>query len=250
MKILLLVTLFALSALTAFSQTANDQQPLRWVKGSPNTDSSLHEGREVKSFTVDGVTIAVKASEQRVGSERVYYDKAIVQVFVFNGSERRVEISPDAISIEVIKPQTRKLERETADHLSKSMTRRANLAGALGQAGASMQTTQTTSRGSENGTFHGQGGNVTYSGTSTSTTTAPDMEARRRADAQAAVLNEGALRSGASLQDLELKGNTVFPGKMYGGILIFERDKKCEEVIVRVSIDGKMIEFPFAWQRR
>lgn len=33
-------------------------------------------------------------------------------------------------------------------------------------------------------------------------------------------------------------------------MLIFDREKKCEEAIVRVSVGGKIIEFPFTWQRK
>lgn len=251
MKTLFLVSLVLVTALPAFSQTPTVQQTIRWSKGAPNTDSAIIDGKEVKSFTADGVTVAVKASEQRVGSAQVHYDKAIVQIVVFNGSERRVEISPDGFSLEMVKPQLRTLERETAEHLSKSMNRRAKLAGALGEIGAGMQTTQITTNGSSRGTISDQrGGSVTYQGTNTSTTTGPDVEARRRAEAQSAVLSDGALRSGAALQDFEIKANTIFPGQQYGGILIFERDKKCEDVLVRVAIDGKVLEFPFAWQRK
>jgi len=37
---------------------------------------------------------------------------------------------------------------------------------------------------------------------------------------------------------------------MYGGMLIFDRKKKCEEALLRVAIDGKVFEFPFTWQRK
>jgi hypothetical protein len=123
-------------------------------------------------------------------------------------------------------------------------------AGALGQFGASMQTTQSTTTGAVNGAFSGPGGMVTYSGTGTATTTSPDLEARWRANDQAAILNGSASLAGADLQRVELKANTLLPNWETGGMLIFDREKKCEEAIVRVSVDGKIIEFPFIWQRK
>jgi hypothetical protein len=77
-----------------------------------------------------------------------------------------------------------------------------------------------------------------------------DLEARWRANDQAAILNGSASRAGADLQRVELKANTLLPNWETGGMLIFDREKKCEEAILRVSVDDKIIEFPFTWQRK
>lgn len=241
----LLITIYAVQVCGA--QTNNTT---RWQEGAANTDQLTINGKTFKTVTLDGLTLSVSLGEERLGTELVYYDKFVVYLYAVNASERRIELSPDMVTVEAIKPKARQIERETAEHLSKSIKRRSAFAGALGQVGASMQTTQSTTTGSANGAIYGPGGTVTYSGTGSSTTTSPDMEARRRANDQAAVLNGSAARAGADLQFVELKANTLLPKQEAGGMLIFDREKKCEEAIVRVSVDGKIIEFPFTWQRK
>lgn len=229
---------------------AQSNNAVQWKEGAPNADRFMAGGKVVKTITHDGLTLSASVAEERLGTDRVHYDKFVVYLFVINASERRIEVAPDAITLEALKPKAKPLKRETAQHLAHSIQKWSAVSGALGQMGASMQTTQSTTTGSESGVIYGPGGSVTYSGTGSSTTTAPDMEARRRANDQAAVLNGSAARAGADLQRVELKANTLFPNHEVGGMLIFDREKKCEEALLRVAIDGKVFEFPFTWQRK
>lgn len=230
--------------------SAQTNNTIRWQEGTLNADRIMANGKEVKTITLDGLTLSVSLGEERLGTERVYYDKFVVYLYAVNVSERRIEISPDMVTIEAVKPKARPLERETAQHLAKTIQKWSRVKGALGEAAAGMQTTQSTTSSNDRGAIYGPGGSVTYSGTGSSTTTAPDKEARRRANDQAAVLNGSAARAGADLQGVELKANTLLPKQEIGGMLVFDREKKCEEAIVRVSVDGKIIEFPFTWQRK
>jgi hypothetical protein len=247
MKLALSLLLVISASVVCNAQSAS---AIRWQEGASNTDRIVADGKVVKTITVDGLTLSVSLVEERLGSDRVYYDKLVAYVYAVNASERRIEISPETITVEEVKPNAKPLERESAQHLSNSIKRRSAVAGALGQMGANMQTTQSRTTGNVNGAIYGPNGNVTYTGTGTSTTTSPDMEARRRANDQAAVLNGSASRAGAELQGIELKANTLLPGKEIGGMLIFDRDKKCEEAVIHIAVDGKTIEFPFTWQRK
>jgi outer membrane protein TolC len=134
----------------------------------------------------------------------------VVYPYVVNASDRRIEVSPDMVTVEAVKPKAKPLNRETAGHLANTIKTRAAIAGALGQMGASMQTTQSRTTGAVNGAVYGPDGTVTYSGTGSSTTTSLDMEARRRANDQAAVLNDSASRAGADLHAVELKCEYAF----------------------------------------
>lgn len=186
------------------TQTTNT---IYWQEGAPNADRFTVNGKLIKTITLDGLILSLSLSEEKLGTEFVYYDKFVVYLYAINASERRIELSPDMVTVEVVKPKAKQLERETAEHLSKTILKWSKVKGALGQMGASMQTKQSTTYENESGVIYGPGGSVTYSGTVSSTSTSPDMEARRRANDQAAVLNGSAARSGADLQRVELKAN-------------------------------------------
>ena len=85
-------------------------------------------------------------NEERLGSDVIYYDKFVVYLYALNLSERRIEVSHDMVTVEAVKPKAKPLKRETAAHLASSVQQWAAVAGAVGQFGASMQTTQSTTR--------------------------------------------------------------------------------------------------------
>lgn len=223
-------------------QEVSTQSPIRWEKDQPNTDKVTIDGRIKKSITLDGATFWVSLAEQRLGSETVYYDKFVVYAGLVNESERRIEIAPGMITVAAVKPKPKPLARETAEHLANSVKQWSAIGGSLGQISANTSTTQSQTTG----TVNSAGRTGTYSGT----TTSPDYAARQRADRQATDLNRSASAAGADMVRLELKANTILPGDAYAGMLIFARDKKCEEAIVTFAIDGKVIEFPFTWLRK
>lgn len=214
---------------------------IRWQADQPDTDHFTVDGQSVKIITVDGLTISLSLSEERLGGG-VYYDKFVVYLYAINQSERRIEFSPDMVTVEAVKPKARHLKRETVAHLVNSIKWRAAIAGALGEFGASMQTAQSNTTGA----VYGPDGTATY----TATTTSPDVEARRRASQQSATLNSSAARAGLDLERIELKTNTLLSHGEVRGMLIFDRQKNCEEALVRIAVDGKVVEFPFVWQRK
>ena len=219
---------------------ARPENKIRWQYGAPNTDRFVVDGRTVKTLTFDGLTISISLGVERLGSSQIHYDKFVVNFYAINLSERRVEVTPDMITFEAVRPKAKPIKRETAAHLASSVQQWAAVAGALGEFGASMQTTQSNTTGA----VYSPDGTTTYA----ATTTSPDIQARSRASRQAAILNGSASRAGIDLERVELKTNTLMPQQEVGGMLIFDRDKKCQEAVVRVAIDGKIIEFPFAWE--
>lgn len=233
LSITLLLSLAAIAA-------AQLESRIRWQQGAPNTDHFIVNGRTVKTLTLDGLTLGVSLGIERLGTARIYYDKFVVYLYAINLSERRVEITPDIVTLESVRPRARELKRETAMHLANTIQTWAAVAGAAGEAAASLQTTQAAATGS----VSGPGGSAAYS----ETTIAPDMAARQRASQQSAILNGSASRAGIDLERVELKANTLLPNGEVGGMLIFDRDKKCQEAVVRVAVDGKIVEFPFAWE--
>lgn len=249
MKFFLTLILLAL-AVTGASAQSSPSPTVRWAPDGPGMDKFYVDGKMVKTITFDGITVWVSIGDQRLGTERVHYDKMVAHLGIVNRSDKRLEIAPENIRVEILQPRPRLLQREEAKKIAGKIKNWSAFSAAMGQIAASQQTVQSQSSGQQSGTVYGPGASGTYSGTSSTTTTSPDYAARRRADAQAEDLMRSAGAAGADLVRLELKQNTIMPGQEYGGMVIFEREKKAEEAIVRISFDGKILELPFTWPNK
>ena len=82
--------------------SAQTNSPIRWQAGAPNTDQITVNGKTVKTLTIDGLTLSLSLSEERLGSDVIYYDKFVVYLYALNLSERRVEVSPDMVTVEAV----------------------------------------------------------------------------------------------------------------------------------------------------
>jgi hypothetical protein len=119
---------------------------------------------------------------------------------------------------------------------------------ALGAAGATEQAvTQTNTTGNVSVYSGSSSANGTYSQNSTSTTTAPDEQARQSAAQQIATNNIAAAHAMQVVDSSSLRATTVDPGKAVQGSVYFERARKVKRTITRIPIDGVVYEFSFEW---
>lgn len=218
-----------------------------WAPGLAFTDQFTVQGWQVKKTVSDLAAVWASVGMKRLGAGNNYYDKLVVYCNIYNvSSERRIEVNPADVTLEVLKPRPQQMNREDVDHLAIAMVKRARMLSALAAGAASMQTTQSTTYGSGSGTVYGSNGTSgTYTGVYSSTTTTPDYAARRRADAQAAEMIGGSTQSGEDLKLSGMRANTLLPGQGHGGLVIFDQYKNWEEAIIRVTVEGQVFEFPF-----
>jgi len=229
-------------------QPAIDESEIyMWAPGLAFTDQFTVQGWQVKKTVSDAVAVWASVGMKRLGAGNNYYDKLVVYCSIYNvSSERRIEVNPAGITLEVIKPRPQQMNREDVDHLAIAMVKRARLLSALAAGAASVQTTQSTTYGSGSGTVYGSNGTSgTYTGVYSSTTMTPDYAARRRADAQAAEMIGISTQSGEELKLSGMRANTLLPGQGHGGLVIFDQYKNWEEAIIRITVEGQMFEFPF-----
>ena len=150
-------------------------------------------------------------------------------------------------------PGHKELKYNDPDRLARSVQRRAGLGAGLIAMGAAMQTRTTTSQTTENGTatVTGPGGMATgtYGGASTTTTTEPDYEARRRADNQVRQIGANTQNTIAGIQSVALRANTVFPAKNIYGAVYFDR-AKAKQMVLTIVVDSESFDFPFTWEKR
>lgn len=216
-------TVFVFAA--AISVTA--QNPLRWQQGSPQSDSIIVDGSEIRIINTEKLSIAASLIVKKHWIPHVL-------VTLENRSDARLLIDPAIWTLNVVTPDERVLASKEPEKLARSLERRGVWSSALSEAGASLAKTQSTA------TVQNSDGT-----TSTATITTPDTAARARAAAnsreQRATLDSVA----AYVRQSSLRMNTLLPGQQVTGIVWFE-DKKYDEVILKIIIGDAVYEFPFS----
>lgn len=241
-RLLHLVALVLFATVITKGQTT--EKSFAWEKGKQHTDELYVDGERIRLLVADGLGVSVTLKDMKVCK---LYDKFVVRVVIDNQTADRVLVDPANFSLQVVKPNPKDLKYESVAHLTKSMNSRIAVANALGAFGAAMKTTESNTRTSSTGSATIMGdvnASVSASGTSWSTTTQPDYQARQRADEQARELRLEGMESAQVAQKAELRTNTVMPGKTVAGIVVFEREKKAKELVLNMRIGDVVVTFP------
>lgn len=203
------------------------QKAVRWQPGSECCDSFLVNGAEVREVTIDGVTVTVTLIERRRWIPHAF-------ISIENNSSERVTADPSTWTIRILGEKPRMLKSKDPDKLAESLQRRGAIAGALKAASGEFATTQST------GTVRGSDGKV-----STVTVTSRDDAARARAYASGQQVEETFESVAAYVRGSSLRANTIMPKRGVYGLVWFE-DKGYKEVVVTLSIEDLVFEFPFS----
>ncbi|MCX6930795.1 MAG: hypothetical protein NT154_47470, partial [Verrucomicrobia bacterium] len=168
----------------------------------------IENGRVVYTARINGLEL--RAALRDTGW------KTSAQIVIVNGTQSRLDVVPDLFSVTIMKPKQRTLRREEPEKLAKSIRRRAAWQ-AVGASMGGMATKQTTSQSQTNGTVsvYGSGGSATgvYSGTTTTTQTEPDYEARRQAAENVSNIRTQRDEALAGIESVALRANTLMPGQ-------------------------------------
>ena len=240
-------SIFFVLATVALAQSSLPQVNVaKWAQGSPISDSFYRDGALVKVIRNGG--IEVRASAFDTGS------KMRVQILVVNNSSARVDVVPDQFTLEITQPRQQALKYQDPGQMAKSIKRRAGWSGlAAGLGEASTKTVTSESQTNGNVSVHDQDGNVsngTYSGSATTTTTVPDQEARQRSRERVAEIHNRSRNSIAELESVALRANTLEPGTQVEGAVFFSREKKHDEVLLRIPLAALTFEFTFHWKQK
>jgi hypothetical protein len=219
-----------------------------WREGMEGTDRYFRDGKIIESLTVNGLTVSVSL---RNTGWRMRSD-----VVITNNTDQRIDVQPEKFFLEVLGPKPKQLDYESPEKLTKSINRRAQWA-AFG-IGLSREDAINTTASSTSGSFNGgmelhdaysnsaRGSlNGSYSGNTTSTTTDPDCQARRKADEDARAALQSAAQASGDLSKIVLRANTIMPTQQISGAVYFERYRGKSPVILKIPLRGAVIEFPF-----
>jgi hypothetical protein len=198
---------------------------IAWKENDPNCDLIAVDGARYRIIKRNGLFIAFEFIE----ANGVY----VAAVYVSNRSNDRVMVDPESSFLAIWK-DIKKAPYETItptppEKIAGKIASRARWANAFRTLGAGMATTQTTTTSSANGSVMatGSGGSAigTYAGSGSSTTTSPDLEARRQAEKQNAETTAQAQNQAANVMSAALKANTLFPKGDVSGEIYFQKKK-------------------------
>lgn len=227
-----------------FSDVAKpaDVKYVYWEQGKEYCDEIYIDGTRIRYLTDGGVTVALF-----VADVDGFYAAA---VRVENRTEARVLVDPDRTRFMVIAKNEKDdfpMKPLDPDKVAKKIAGRAKWGNFWRSFAAGMATRTTTSQSQESGSFNVYGprtsANGTYSGSSTTTTTAPDYSARDRA-AEANARASAEARGEAELtRGNALRTTTLFPAHYVNGSIFFEH-KKIERAVFRIMIGQTVYNFP------
>jgi hypothetical protein len=188
----------------------------RWQLGTPGSDELSNNGTATESLTVNGVTVQV--SLQDTGW------KLRANVAIANDGLDHVSINPARFTLSSISPTAHRLAYEDPRQMAKALNHQIlwTSASAFAPAGAAQ--------------FNGSGAHVANVGYKTPVappagTSATALITSPSAELHGVVLHEGA----------------ILPSNKVEGSVWFERDKKAEQLVLRVPVNGVTFEFPLSF---
>jgi hypothetical protein len=187
--------------------------------------------------------------------ERGNYD--VAELYIANGSDKKVTVNPALAYMELWKDEKGLLDKPPfyvgkpipAHTIAKKLQNKAAWANFFTRFSASFQNQQIVTRTTSSGTATaiGSGGMVTgtYNGTSATTTTIPDYQARAAAENTAQARSAQAVANGASYMNDEMLANTLWPKQDIFGRIYFSL-KKYHSATFVIEIEGKEYAFLFS----
>jgi len=197
-------------------------------------------GRKYETLASDKIGIVV------VGDVVGKYLRA--DILVLNESTKSVAVLPSNFILTETSPKQKPLKYVDGDKVIRSAERRLAWGNALTAMGGNMARQQTTTTTNSSGTITAYGTAPafgTYSGTSTSTTSAPDYAAQARAAQTIQMRNEAFANFANFTSRTILRANTVLPNQSVRGYLLFEGDKKAKAVMLSCVVGDTIYQFPF-----
>ncbi len=212
-----------------------------WSATDPNCTAALSDGRTVRMIRANG--LAVLAAIWDNGSKTQAY------IGIKNSTIANVDVRPETFQLVVAAPKYRMLAYQDPDQMAKSIRRSAGWKAGLTSGLGGMAQKQTTSTSTTEGTatVSGPGGAAsgTYNGTTMTTSSQPDYEARQRAAEKADRIRAEANNAASNLQSTALRANTIIPGHQIIGAVFFEHEKHIQKATLTVVVGNDSFVIPF-----
>jgi hypothetical protein len=212
-----------------------------WSSTDPNCTAALGDGHTVRMIRANG--IAVLAAIWDNGSKTQAY------IGIKNSTSANVDVRPESFQLVVSAPKYRMLAYQDPDQMAKSIRRSAGWKAGLTSGLGGMAQKQTTSTSTTEGTatVSGPGGTAsgTYNGTTMTTSSQPDYEARQRAAEKADRIRIEANNAASNLQSTALRANTLLSGQQMIGAVFFEHERHIQQATITVVVGNDSFVIPF-----
>jgi len=244
----------AVLALTTigFSQTP---RIVRWEISDANSKRVFHKGVAAKQLSVDGVDgVTVTASIM----DRP--DSFSVELEVRNHGKKNLDVRPEDIQLQMIRPWSRNLSFISAETIARRIMESENLrASRVEAAGANAFRTVVEHVPVTDVTPNPESINdptkpaVTVSTRiDVVTKLEPDYQARYAASSQADSIRKSAEITRRRIVNAALNPIILTPDSQTGGLIYYDREKDAREVILRIPLGELTVEIPFTavWKPR
>ncbi len=212
----------ALAATLLLSFTVAEAQtitPVRWSEGAPNATSEVKNDTKIEGLKTDNVQIFVSLAELK----ETEYNRVWVQVF--NHGQEPINI--DAQSA-ILLNGDKSVRTENPDKAANSIQK----AGEAKSQELSSAHCNIRMSGQSNG---GVGSNCTPTNT--------QMQMSKQ-------VTEFSTRQAQWVRDNALKQGPIDPDAQMQGAIVFRKDKKPADYILRISVGSEVFEFPVSAQNK
>ena len=198
----------------------------RWTSGGPGSDQFFSDDSLVESLTVNGVTVQVTLHDTGW--------KLRANIAVANDGRDQVAINPSKFTLQENAPTVRALAYQDAKEIAQSVTH--------GVLWTSVSATTPGAAAYPNATAS----NVSYKTPFVATQTPNYLVPAQTAQLDAAK-HDVDLTAVRQIHNTALREGAVAPGGKAAGAVWFERDKKAEQLVLHVPVNGTIFEFPLSF---
>jgi hypothetical protein len=196
----------------------------RWTPGAAGSDQFMSDDSLVESLTANGVTVQVTLHDTGW--------KLRANVAVANEGHAEVFINPAKFMMTELSPAARPLMYQDPKEMAKSVSH-----------GVLWTTNRATSPASSQSA---SAMNVSYHTPFVSTQT-PNYLVQAQSDQLSAERHDVDLNAVRQIQNTALREGSIASGANSSGAVWFERDKKAQQLILRIPVGQTIFEFPLSF---
>jgi hypothetical protein len=200
----------------------------RWTSGGPGSDQFFSDDSLVESLTVNGVTVQVTLRDTGW--------KLRADVAVANDSTEQIVVNPSKFSMQEFAPTVRALAYQDPKEIAASVTH-----GVLWTSISATTPSNSVQYANPSSAL-----NVSYKTPFVSTQTPNYLVPAQTAELSAAK-HDVDLTAVRQIHNTALREGTLAPGTKAAGAVWFERDKKAEQLVLHVPVNGTVFEFPLSF---
>jgi hypothetical protein len=201
----------------------------RWTSGGAGSDQFYSDDSLVESLTVNGVTVQVTLHDTGW--------KLRANVAVANDSSEQVMITPSSFQLSEFAPAVRTLAYQDPKEMARSVSH-----GVLWTSESATSSTAFAPQHAGAAATVNVGYKTPFAATQT-----PNYLVETQSQQLSAAKHDVDLNAVHQIHNTALKQGAVVSGAKSSGAVWFERDKKAEQVVLRIPVGSTIYEFPLSF---